>query len=298
MVKRNKAVTWFWYVAIAGLACGAIGLIAAIVGLLVSQSGAPISIRVLFADLLLLVLLLGVSIVVLAYLAPMFQRHERLRHRAAVGIGRLDREQPVPDPDALPLPTTIEIRPKWATVLGLVAVLVVIVALVEIGMVLLFIAGGLLESQRHRSANGLLWLIPLAIIMIILFTVYFYTIVGVARERIEVTTEGMVVRWHWRTRRIRWQDARLFGMTATTKDNARPAGFELSGADTILQWARYKHRRFLIAQPTMSWSEYEREMDALLSLIAAKTHLPLYDLSPIKQRSETTSASYADGADR
>src|SRR5262249_36848797 len=60
-----------------------------------------------------------------------------------------------------------------------------------------------------------------------------------------------------------------------------PIVYELSSAHDVVRWAwmRQNNRRVIFfAQPTVSAEEYERQMQALLSLIAAKTGLPLYDL--------------------
>ena len=39
-----------------------------------------------------------------------------------------------------------------------------------------------------------------------------------------------------------------------------------------MPWFRKNHK------PSIPFNEYEQQMDALLSVIAAKTNLPLYDL--------------------
>jgi hypothetical protein len=51
-------------------------------------------------------------------------------------------------------------------------------------------------------------------------------------------------------------------------------------------WIRHSNLRVLfLARPALSKEEYDRQMQALLSLIVARTGLPLYDLRDKPARS-------------
>ena len=65
------------------------------------------------------------------------------------------------------------------------------------------------------------------------------------------------------------------------KKYRHPIMFELSSAHDVVRWGwmrRNSMRVIFFARPASSAQEYERQMQRLLSLIAAKTGLPLYDL--------------------
>jgi hypothetical protein len=76
--------------------------------------------------------------------------------------------------------------------------------------------------------------------------------------------------------------SRLFAMYPTF--GARKSGFavtyEVSGARDIVRWTWLRHKSYRLGlEPVIPFDEYNREMQDLFSLVAARTGLPLYDLS-------------------
>lgn len=61
-----------------------------------------------------------------------------------------------------------------------------------------------------------------------------------------------------------------------------PINYELSGAYEILRWPHVRQTMPFafskLVKPAIPLEQYNRQMDALLSIITAKTNLPLYDL--------------------
>jgi hypothetical protein len=90
-----------------------------------------------------------------------------------------------------------------------------------------------------------------------------------ARQRVDVTEEGLRVRQSSFSRRIRWTDARLFASIGANR-------FELSSAHQIVRFSRLESAD--LVRPTIPFSEYTRQMDLLVSLIHERTGLPLNDL--------------------
>ena len=87
------------------------------------------------------------------------------------------------------------------------------------------------------------------------------------------------------TSRIRWRNARLFATCPCNLWEKRayaPTIYELAGPNTVVRWERLRRKMpFTFAwlcKPSIPFDEYDQQMDALLSVIAAKTGLPLYDL--------------------
>jgi len=78
------------------------------------------------------------------------------------------------------------------------------------------------------------------------------------------------------TRSIGWDDIDVFCTHAHEK-TGEPEAIELSNASTkvVILWPHPGTRR---SSPSLSYEEDDRQMEALLSLIAAKTGLLLVDL--------------------
>lgn len=96
-------------------------------------------------------------------------------------------------------------------------------------------------------------------------------------QRIVVTEEGMSVCTLFQRRSVRWHDVRLFAIDenkAFLAPLAPSLTYELSSAGSIVRWGRDIHALGILGRS----EEYHRQMEALLSFIGAKTHLPLSDL--------------------
>jgi hypothetical protein len=204
--------------------------------------------------------------------APRWQRFEQRRQAAASAdqaASYLATAQPAPDEAALPLPFTIKIRPN---LLGII---------LFVGCLLLVVNGWVFTLIPDASHYIFISLIVTGSFLLILAILFFI----VMRQRIEVTEQGITID-SIIVQRIRWQDARLFAILSAnlvSKRNHLTGGYELSGPGTIVRWTRlspglhFSVFRFML-KPALPFDEYDRQMDALLSVIAAKTGLPLYDL--------------------
>lgn len=102
-----------------------------------------------------------------------------------------------------------------------------------------------------------------------------------ARPHIKVTEEELAVREGMQTTTLMWQEARLFAMYGTfgRQKSGASVTYELSSARNIVRWTWFLRKTFLVdLEPAISHDEYNRQMQALLWLVTAKTGLPLYDL--------------------
>lgn len=168
--------------------------------------------------------------------------------------------QPVPYPAALPLPYTIWFRPKRVSYLGLLLLALLVLAfwIVRIGW-------------WHALPD------PLSSLGVALAVVYGLAEILSLPQRIEVSASGMTVCSLFRRQTLSWQEARLFAVDVLAKDSQPANHYELSSATTSLRWSRkLKPSRFTaLSSP---FPVYAQHMEALLSLIAGQTGLPLYDL--------------------
>lgn len=204
--------------------------------------------------------------------APRWQRFEQRRQAAASSMrdtGYLAAVQPAPDEAALPLPCTIEIKPNLLRII------------LFFGCMLMAI-NGCVFALPNASYSFFISLIVTGSILLILIILSRI----VLRQSIEITEQDMRIKSTIMVQRIRWQDARLFAILSAnllSKRNHLTGGYELSGPGTIVRWMRlspgahFSLFRFML-KPALPFDDYDRQMDSLLSLIAAKTSLPLYDL--------------------
>lgn len=118
----------------------------------------------------------------------------------------------------------------------------------------------------------------------------FLALLPRTRGELEITTEGLTLRAGWgRSRKVRhvaWKEARLFALGGYPGRRSRqdlPAlYYELSSEQELLRWATLRRgypRVIFVSEPENAMpEEYDRKMQVLLPVIAAKTGLPLYDL--------------------
>jgi len=81
---------------------------------------------------------------------------------------------------------------------------------------------------------------------------------------------------------VPWEEARLFAIVPMSPDmrktSGSPISYELSSTGEVLRWSTSKHVALFAGQATQSSHERRQQMQTLLSMIVAKTNLPLYDL--------------------
>lgn len=77
---------------------------------------------------------------------------------------------------------------------------------------------------------------------------------------------------------MRWDEMRVFTIIGSNK-RGRVQVYELANPEKVLRFICLPRRSlFSSYKPTVSYDEYDQQIQALLNLIAAKTGLPLYDL--------------------
>ena len=206
------------------------------------------------------------------------RRKARAREAAAQGDSArvpLADHQPDLNLASARLPLTIRLRPRWSRVVATAALFPVVMEL--IGLVV-----GLVRHGNPFGAFALL--LPGVIIGVPGIGLLMYL---AARMRIEATEEGLSVSREafGNAERMRWDEARLFAISPDKRLGSPCTYYELADSRTVVKWVRLprsSHFSLLdaasLSKPTTSFEEYDRQMDALHGLIAAKTGLSLYDL--------------------
>ena len=235
-------------------------------------------------------------------LVKFWERLERRRQMAAGGDQKLlASEQPRPDANALPLPTvlgqpspvtsasslptTFVQRPNWTiflAIFGVVFLTMIIFAVV----IILFFPTLFPPLPHHRALPSAFVFIAVAV-LVVLILLFCGTLFGVlyfkARQHLTVTEHGLIMFGFRKVHSVSWQEAKLFAIDGIfgARRYPHPSVFELSSADDIVRWTwmrRSNLRVVFYAQPILSAEDYNRQMQSLLSFIAARTGLPLYDL--------------------
>lgn len=220
-----------------------------------------------------------------------WKRLEQRRQAAAQGEqSLLAAEQPVPNANALQLPLTIGQRPNWFSVLFLPAIMIITMLIIVVAF-LVFLPQ-LSAVPHHRPIPPVVMYIVLAtpiIVTLVLCGVFFGRIYYKARQQLTVTETGLIKPGFRKVQSISWKEARLFAINGIygAKKYQHPSVYELSSANEVIRWTWMRPnsaRVLFFAKPTVPKEEYDRQMQALLSLIAGRTRLPLYDLRESKVR--------------
>lgn len=205
------------------------------------------------------------------------QRFQRLEARRQLAVQRAQQsvpmaaEQPLPNATVCPLPYMLRLGPRWSAVF--VAFLLILLA--STGLTILSI--GKLDLFT-LLITLLLSGVGAALISTLL--------VKASYNQIVVTETGLrVVRYRGTQHFVQWETAQLFAVLPVgpaSRKSHLPLAYELSSATEIVRWVRMRrHTPFsllLFYKPLNPFEEYNRQMDSLLTYIAAKTGLPLYDL--------------------
>ncbi len=217
-----------------------------------------------------------------------WKRLEQRRQAAALGEQTLlAAEQPAPDVNALTLPTTIEHRPNWAVLLALPGILMVLTIIFV--LVIINLLPQMLPPHRPVPSFAPFIIVVVTIFVMLLISglllvVMYYRV----RQQITVTQDGILMFGFRKIHALRWDEVRLFAIIGLygAKKYTQPFFFELSNANEVIRWnwIRKNTRKLIFfAKPTIPQDDYDRQMQALNSLIAAKTGLPLYDLRERKK---------------
>jgi hypothetical protein len=279
--KNNRRFKW----SIILVACGAVLMAASAIFSFWDKHALTIFLPDLF-----IMLFGGVSIVSSRFfmknVSNYWKRLEQRRQAAARGDQRLlADEQPAADTHAYTLPLTIRQRPRLAS-FAILAVCTFVSCLVGGSLSLLFFTR-MMPSPHHTSSSPLFTFILIGILALLglatalAFSIIMYTKV---RQQITLTEDGLMqVGLSSKVRSIPWSEARLFAILSIygAKKYPSPALFELSSGNEIIRWnwlRKNSMSMWYFANSRVDTAEYERQMRSALSIIAAKTGLPLYDL--------------------
>jgi hypothetical protein len=255
-----------------------LGVMMSAFGLLAIGSWALDGFKSLDASASLLPLLFLAEGMLLLLMGWRFKAFNRRRQAAAGGDPSvpLAAEQPIPNEEALALPITVRLtgwRGRSLAVGGVVGL-----AFLLLTFWLPFINGPIGQGQTGSTFVIVLSLFSFgfALGFAILVSVHFM------RQYCEITAtaEGLTIQQRQITYHIPWHEARLFAITRGIKRTGSPVFYELSSAATFAPLIRLRRNTLFPSnlKPALPFDEYERQREALLSVIAAKTGLPLYDL--------------------
>lgn len=175
--------------------------------------------------------------------------------------------QPKPDSSQISLPLTLRIRPTWRTfaainffVIGGVCCSVLSTAFFD-----------MFKSGYHPGN------LEDFIIVIGIFVAISGLVMLILRSSLNITEEGIERRLALQRQFLAWRDITLFAM-----EPGSPYDYSISSEDMIIHIIRPNpsaaHWYSVGEQPSIPHAEYIRQLDGVIGLIAARTHLPLYDL--------------------
>ncbi|MFL5706616.1 MAG: hypothetical protein ACJ8AG_27920 [Ktedonobacteraceae bacterium] len=207
---------------------------------------------------------------------------KRIEQRRFAAAGRdrslLAIEQLTAHPAALPLPYTIKLRMSKEGILLFMGMALVFALL--LAAVFAWLNDGFLFISPDRFHNFLVLFAITAAFMVILLLAIFLSPLG--DQKVEVTEQGLSVRYGGQKGAVRWEEARLFAMYNTwgAQKSGTSITYELSSATAIARWPWIQRpkRISMIMVPAVPREEYNRQMQALNALILARTGLPLADL--------------------
>jgi len=193
-------------------------------------------------------------------------------------------EQPTPYETALPLPFSIQCRNTSFESFWLPLTIVMVSTLIIVGAIGFIIAVlKYLALWGELLFLGIIAAITFFLILLILIIVFVVRLMG-APQQVEVTEKGMTTRLRRTVHTIAWDEIRLFAIDAPygLKKIGPGIMYQLASANDVIKWTRIqpfpKHSKihrgyFEASEPVLTYEDYNRQMQALLALIAAKTKL-------------------------
>jgi hypothetical protein len=186
-------------------------------------------------------------------------------------------EQPIPNPTSMRLPVTIKLRYHKEFML-LMTGAALLMSLLFAGTFTFLDTGYLLFTPNRLLFFLVIFIIFAAFLLALLFALFLSRL---GRQQVEVTESGLTARFGGRTATVMWGEVRLFAKYATfgARESGAAMTFELSSATDIVRWTWVWRKSYLIGLwPAIAHDEYNMQMQALLSVVEAKTGLALYDL--------------------
>ncbi len=201
------------------------------------------------------------------------QNFNRARQEASQGKGKRmslhDVMSSLPD-QLLPLPFHVRLRYYWSTEQRVV-----------FGVLFAILQGCFLCVAFFVQPTGGMpeWAFLLSIEAILSFILgcLLLTFIIMLRSRLMVT-EANIMFWELGRRDIvRWSEVKLFAIL-------KNGNFEVASATGRVELRIIDKPKHALQRPDIPFEEYQRKMDGLLLLIAARTGLPLMDLRDVEER--------------
>ncbi len=202
------------------------------------------------------------------------QLRESVRRGGSVSLAK---EQPAPDATALPVIATIKLNNSKTRIIRVGVMLAIFLFIL---FVVGLLAGTNNSNKGHSSINFLpLFLAIFGVFTLVLLVASFLIFWLMCKQmicRIVIDEHSLSSTYQGITSSIRWSDACLFTITSPDKPTVLRV-YELANATTVVHWMN------LSSQPLFGWNinaasiQYRNNVQALLSVVAARTGLPLYD---------------------
>jgi uncharacterized membrane protein len=285
MIKADPNVVRFRRVRILYLAC--VSPIALLAVATYQISGPSF---LFWLELIAALVLIPLAIFSTTLQGRVWKRFEQRRNRAAQGDqSLLAEDQPIPNAAALPLPFTIQSPVTSERMLSLGGRAMLVGLVVAVAFCIPFVV---LDLGLRAFRPGTLLFVEAGFVIMIMFLFAMAAMIRAARTRqvVEVTEQGMTTRHFGKEiHGVAWDEARLFAIEGFSSLNRPwlPSMYQLASDNDVVRWQRMGRldgRRTFTGAAGISYEEYEWQMRALLSLVAAKTGLALYDLRDDGQR--------------
>lgn len=214
--------------------------------------------------------ILAFAIILRTYL---WRRLDKRRTRAMQGdASLLAREQPVPNAFAVPVPVSINLGSKWQSI----AVFYGIIALAI--LIAFFIIPPLTGGTQLFTYITLGFIFGVALLALAVgFIITYIQQKTNSYYAIEILPEGLTTYYNGNVRTVYWHEAQVFALTGGRKPGSLLT-YELSSTRTVTRWIYLPRKTWYFYKTEVPYEQYEQQIRALLSHIAARTHLPLYDL--------------------
>ncbi len=191
--------------------------------------------------------------------------------------GKIAEEQPVSNTLTLALPVTLAVRANWRFFVSFM-LLPFCLGIVIAFLVLYYF----LFRETPLFSNiptGLLFAIIGGAVLFLLIIVGIALFISIRRMRqyIQVSEDGIQSRFLGQESSLHWDEIKLFALWGGKSKSMR--AYEIAGKDGLVRWTiPVKKCWYNPLVSTIPFEEYDKQMQAVLALIATKTQLPLYDL--------------------
>jgi hypothetical protein len=214
-----------------------------------------------------------------------WKRFEESRKAAAQGqLSLMAADQPIPDPSALPLPSTIIHQPGRFPFLRC-GIIVAVACLMWVEMFTNSPSGSTTASSTDYFITTSIPALAIAV-MIMLYLGYNVYIHMREYRHIVVASDGLHVSGRLTSSRfIAWKDVKLVALVSLYRNEFRQPRYqvEVSSEREVVYWSLPQQslsRSSYFNDPSPAAKAYRQQVDGALSVITGMTGLPLYDLRP------------------